>query len=636
MTDYNPKNPDLFRQVEIKEPTPPELNIVALSNSVSTVKKGDFQSKNFRSGRSGYRLREDGTLEARNGIFSGTFTLGNIVKTVTSADNIQKTIDEVYASGGGSVYLSPGIYNMSSDINLYSGISLVGTSATDTIIDFGGGAYSVKVIGTDDYGTGTVTIANGDTTVTGNGTTWTDDMVGQYIFMGNWLYEIATFVDVDEITLTGPYDGPDLTNDYYKIATPQFNTTIESLAIQNSSSYALYAQYAMTLFLQNIEIYDSADGLYCVDVVALTVGGTGIEVGNNGTNIFLQYCPSFTLQTSVTYGATTDYGVYLENSNDGTLFNFGVYSNNTDGIHIKNCNKIAFLSYTSDSNGGQGIELEAGCEDLQFIGGTCSNNTSDGLKLTATSDRNSIVACSFNDNGGYGINIATSSSDNNQILSPAFSGNTSGNIYDLGTNTIVLPESLYENYTIGYGNSTTAEDLYGWVLGGTPSFELEFVRLGAGEGITRPLLLDLATASFMLFSNTKKKIIKWSAKIINDTTNANAFMGLIQNGSTGVDAPTFNRKGCGFYIDAVGDWYCYTGNGANNTATAISKPSASKHMFRLDISTVAVSFIIDDTTVATNTTYLPNDGTQIDLSFTNDTNSTIIDTISPIYLSLQK
>ena len=62
---YNPKNPDAFRQAELpelEEPVP-ELNIIALFKGQSTIKEGDFSSKNFKKNQTGWRLRSDGSFD---------------------------------------------------------------------------------------------------------------------------------------------------------------------------------------------------------------------------------------------------------------------------------------------------------------------------------------------------------------------------------------------------------------------------------------------------------------------------------------------------------------------------------------------------------------------------------------------
>ncbi len=79
------------------------------------------------------------------------------------------------------------------------------------------GRLNVVDLSIADYTTGTiVSIANGATTVTGSGTTWTADMVGRYINIpqttaagggdGRW-YEIGEYTSATEIELLKPYEG---------------------------------------------------------------------------------------------------------------------------------------------------------------------------------------------------------------------------------------------------------------------------------------------------------------------------------------------------------------------------------------------------------------------------------------------
>lgn len=52
-----------------------------------------------------------------------------------------------------------------------------------------------------DYSTGTVTMTNGDATVTGSSTVWTSGMVDRYINVGNELYVIGTFTSSTSIEI---------------------------------------------------------------------------------------------------------------------------------------------------------------------------------------------------------------------------------------------------------------------------------------------------------------------------------------------------------------------------------------------------------------------------------------------------
>ena len=123
------------------------------------------------------------------------------------------------------------------------------------------------------------------------------------------------------------------------------------------------------------------------------------------------------------------------------FFDSSATGNTGNGVSITSCSNIAFISTTWGTNGGHGVELISGNTDIQFVAANPVGNTGDGYKLTATSDRVSISTCSITDNGGYGVNIAASTCDNNTIVAPSFSGNTSGTISDSGTDTVIIAES---------------------------------------------------------------------------------------------------------------------------------------------------------------------------------------------------
>jgi len=87
-------------------------------------------------------------------------------------------------------------------------------TGTDTVLI---GRRNITDVNIADYTTGTVSaIANGETTVTGSGTTWTTGMAGQYIRItqtaaanggdGEW-YEIASITNTTTLELVKPYAG---------------------------------------------------------------------------------------------------------------------------------------------------------------------------------------------------------------------------------------------------------------------------------------------------------------------------------------------------------------------------------------------------------------------------------------------
>src|SRR5574343_24911 len=86
--------------------------------------------------------------------------------TVGNGENIQVAIDTMFKSGGGTVYILPGTYVLQKDINVPSGVFLEGVNRDNTIIDCNL-AYKINMSGEVTYLTGTVSITNGTTTVSG-------------------------------------------------------------------------------------------------------------------------------------------------------------------------------------------------------------------------------------------------------------------------------------------------------------------------------------------------------------------------------------------------------------------------------------------------------------------------------------
>lgn len=82
--EYNPKNPDKFRQVELPPDPPLELNIVQVEPGRSVLQEGDFQSKNFSPGKSGYRLRENGNAQFNDVLVTGLFIVTTPIEQYTS------------------------------------------------------------------------------------------------------------------------------------------------------------------------------------------------------------------------------------------------------------------------------------------------------------------------------------------------------------------------------------------------------------------------------------------------------------------------------------------------------------------------------------------------------------------------
>ena len=435
------RNTENFTQEPLPEVTLPPLNITPTVNG-SVVSSGELASPNYRARNSGWKADSQGNFEAQNGVFNGTFTIGGTSTTIDSVEKIQSTINDIANSGGGTVYLAAGTYLMSSNIDIPSNVVLAGSIRDGTIIDFQGQAYSVRSIGSNSYTTGTVSVNDGSSTVTGAGVTWTTAMIGRTIFLNDLYFTILNVSGGNTITLDSAYSGPNLSGSTYAIATATANWVIRDVTIQNSSTSAIKAQYCYQATIDNVNTYDSAIGIDLDNTVALTI--SLISAIGNTTNIDFNYSYSWTLDNAFVNNSTNN-GFVLSNSGNATCFNTGIDNSGADGINLTSCSNIAFVSLTVSRCGGQGIEFVSSNSDIQLISSTIDGNTSDGIKLTATTDRVSISTCSIINNGGYGINIAASTCDNNYIVAPSYSNNSSGTLSDSGTLTVIIQETDQTN-----------------------------------------------------------------------------------------------------------------------------------------------------------------------------------------------
>lgn len=220
----------------------------------------------------------------------------------------------------------------------------------------------------------------------------------------------------------------------YVIFNPTTNIHMESLTVQNSSGTGIYAQYVAGEFVVwFINVYDCAAGLYIdhcelptINIVILGItDGNGIEVKNSS---------SMTLQSAVSLEITNGHALSLDSVSDSMIHNASFSGASGNGINMVNCSNIGIENLSVLGNTGKGCEM-TDCTEIQFNMTTFSINGSDGLKLTSGCDRNIIIQNSFIENGGYGLNIAAASDDDNNHAHNVYSGNTSGTVNNLGTNT---------------------------------------------------------------------------------------------------------------------------------------------------------------------------------------------------------
>lgn len=279
--------------------------------------RGEFVSPNFKKGVMGWMIDQFGNAEFNNGIFRGRFEVGGTTITISSDDDIQENLDIINSEGGGTLYLQPGTYTLTSDISIPGGVTLEGVSRDGVIIDCNT-SFAVKIAGTNVYSTGTVTINNGDTTLEGAGTTWTAAMVGRYVLLDGLWYEITARTDNDTLTIE-EYHGDNLAGSTYVIADTNFTSAINKITVTNATGSGIVVQYAMEPSIFDCVIYGCGTGIE-MDYVTFPI--VRVTSNENGVNLNMNSVEGFYIDYSEFSFSTTGAGVVMTNqSRNATFFN---------------------------------------------------------------------------------------------------------------------------------------------------------------------------------------------------------------------------------------------------------------------------------------------------------------------------
>lgn len=385
------------------------------------------------------------TAELENGLIS-PWTLSqihnglNVVQSIFSivpGDDVQAAIDKLSANGGGTLYLSGGTYHLSSDLNVPNNIHVVGVGSLGSVIDFGGGAYSIKCVGTDVYTTGTIAATQNDTAIVGTGTAWDSSMEGLQMFTfedGNW-HVIDTVTDATHIVLADNYIGPTDSGLSYVIASPNTSVFLQGFTVQNSSTDLIRVQYFFNFGGNDVASSTGASGL-------------NISYGSifNWLVGFIDSCDEGHLIQNVS-GFTVD-NTFVSNISAGAAYDCDRTSNAVitdsasdtcvgNGIVLNDSSNFSLDQFSVINTTGIGVLFSGETIAVAVSGGFIDNSSSDGFKIQDTSSQNQISLTTFTNSGGFGMNIAAVGCDSNLVIGNFFGTNSSGNLTDSGTSTLV-------------------------------------------------------------------------------------------------------------------------------------------------------------------------------------------------------
>lgn len=414
---------------------------------------GILQSSNFVTNVDGWQIKPDGTVEFNDAIIRGTIVIGGQYRTVAVGDSIQDAIDAVNAAGGGTVVLQNGTHTPGQDITLYSKITLQGQNGDSTIIDFSGGSYQIKGIGSGAYTTGTVSVTNNGTTVTGSGTTWSGNVtVGQYILLAGIWYPISAVTDNTHLTIGVPFADVDQSGVTYTAATILSNIHLNALTIRNSAISAVKFKYVTNLFMEDVACQSSLVGTEIDTCSQITFNYSDMLA--NYTNYILTNTHFLIHIGNSSIDALTGNGYTIDKITNTAITACFVLNSAADGMNISNSSNCRIDGVMAE-NGGSGVEFVANNDNVIFGPSRVEKNASDGVKLTATSDNVFINGSFIKNNTGYGVNIVASTCDNTVINGNNFYGNTTSACNDSGTGTVIRGNvGLADNGASGSGTIT--------------------------------------------------------------------------------------------------------------------------------------------------------------------------------------
>ena len=338
--------------------------------------------------------------------------------------DIQQAIDYVNSLGGGAVLIKAGTYDVTEEITIPSNVYLTGESPFNTTIRNTGTNRAILIDGEFRTNSDSVSLTNGDATVTGTSSSFVTDGVqaGDVLFVRDLgvEYIVASVTDNTHLEITENYQGDAISGAFFTIydASNSSNIGISNVTIDGSAVEAesfvttVVISEGRNITLENVIITGSleADDLTITDVANYRISNS---IFKNASDRGIAIGGGYGVLSGVYGNKNGAYGIYISSS--ARLIGCQVVANGADGIFME--------------QGGNNAPLVEGC----FISGNAGSGVIVVLCEGAQVQNNRIV-----NNGSYGIEVGGGPdvSVDTIISGNYIDGNTSGDISDSGTGTI--------------------------------------------------------------------------------------------------------------------------------------------------------------------------------------------------------
>lgn len=337
--------------------------------------------------------------------------------------DIQEAIDYVDSKGGGSIFIRAGTYNITTTLNLKSGVNLIGEKKDEVILNFIGNNRYIRLgTGFVRWTGGTVQWTNNSDQVVGTGDTYFTR-----ISPGNWIfnlysrawYQVESVQDNTHLTLARTYRGRSFSS-----ATWWASPLVQGVALKN------FTIQGNGMVLTGLLIY-GAQGVEISDIDYLDAGDDAFTF-MNCDRVIVRNC----YIESKRYGLRCEY-VYNSNFEDnritGQWYYSGAYAT-VYAIYLKYGYSTNISGCTCDGGLYDGIFIE-GSYDCSITNCHINNNSQSGVVLDSgtyytTVNNNQIML-----NADYGVVIGAGC-NYNVVNGNIIRGNGIGTISDSGSGNI--------------------------------------------------------------------------------------------------------------------------------------------------------------------------------------------------------
>lgn len=466
------------------------------------------------------QLDANGQLVARQSPAGGLPAYEAVVDAAGNGDYLLPSA--AFAAGKTSVLIKNGTYVETADIVLPDGGVIRGESPSGVTIVLGTFQMKIDGSGATKISTGTVTVANNSTAVSGSGTTFTSlpnpATNKVYIQLGVNFYRIASITDNTNLVIVDTYVGDGFAGKNFIAQQMASGIVIENLILANSTIVGL-----------------SLKGIFHSKISSILV------TNSTGNNIDLI---------------------------DSSLVHFfGIASQNSAGDGLMITDSYSILVSTSTFNNNlRGLETTGNCTGLVFDGCYCNVNDDDGISIGGTSSQINITDCIFYRNDLKGIDIESTGVTTVVTDSCTVTENALDGIDYDGLNNIVSNCIIKDNGGQGVQGGDN-----GLISG-------NFISGNGGNGVNANNDNSCTITGNIIQNNTNGIVIgDINGSIVGNVVRNNSGVGIQLSGALASDNIVSGNRvtgngGIGIHIDNIGatDNIVTSNNAKGNTGASIT------------------------------------------------------------------